>query len=91
MRVRVGPGARRDRIIGRHDNALKVAVRSPAEKGRANAELIRVVAEALDLAPRDVEILRGSTSRDKVLLVSGMGELQLRSLVEALLVRLGAT
>lgn len=72
LRVRVSPGAKRDRILGEHGGALKVAVRSPAEKGRANRELCRLVAEAVGLAPRDVEVLKGATSRDKVLLLRGM-------------------
>jgi len=72
LRVRVSPGAKRDRILGEHDGALKVAVRSPAEKGRANRELCRLVAAALGLAPRDVAILKGETARDKVLLLRGM-------------------
>lgn len=72
LRVRVSPGAKRDRILGEHGGALKVAVRSPAEKGRANRELCRLVAAALGLAPRDVAILKGETVRDKVLLLRGM-------------------
>ena len=72
LRVRVSPGAKRDRILGEHAGALKVAVRSPAEKGRANRELRHLVAAALGIAPRDVEVLKGATARDKVLLLRGL-------------------
>jgi uncharacterized protein (TIGR00251 family) len=72
VRVRVSPGAKKDRVLGEHDGALKVAVRAPAEKGRANREVCRLVAGAVGLAPRDVVILRGETARDKVLLLRGL-------------------
>ncbi|MHC4939928.1 MAG: DUF167 domain-containing protein [Planctomycetota bacterium] len=72
LRVRVSPGARRERILGPHGDALKVAVRAPAERGRANKELCRLIADALGLAPRDVEVIRGATARDKVLLLRGL-------------------
>ena len=87
LRVRVSPGAKRDRFLGEHDGALKIAVRAPAEKGRANKELCGTLARALDLAPRDVEVLRGATARDKVLLIRGLDPPSL----DALLVTLGPT
>ena len=72
LRVRVSPGAKRDGILGEHAGALKVAVRSPAEKGRANRELCRLVAAAAGVPARDVVLLRGETSRDKLLLIRGV-------------------
>ena len=72
LRVRVSPGAKQDRILGEHAGALKVSVRSPAEKGRANKELCRLIASAVGLPPRDVEVLKGTTSRDKLLLLRGL-------------------
>ena len=66
LRVRVRAGASRSRILGVHAGALKVAVASPAEKGRANREVLRLVAEVFGLAPRHVEILAGQTFSDKV-------------------------
>ena len=83
--MRVSPGAKRDRLLGEHDGALKIAVRAPADKGRANDELCRTIAAAFGLARRDVEVLRGATSRDKVLLIRGVDAPRL----DRLLVTLG--
>ena len=83
--MRVSPGAKRDRLLGEHDGALKIAVRAPADKGRANDELCRTIAAALGLARRDVEVLRGATARDKVLLIRGVDAPRL----DRLLVTLG--
>ena len=89
LQIRVAPGAKRDRIVGLHGDALKVAVRQPPEGGRANKAVCRLVADALDLAPRDVTVQRGATARDKVLHIAGVDAETLRSQVAALLVRLG--
>jgi uncharacterized protein YggU (UPF0235/DUF167 family) len=43
-----------------------IGLGSPAEKGRANDELIALVADIAGLASSDVSILRGANSRLKV-------------------------
>jgi len=72
LRVRVSPGAKKDGILGPRGDCLKIAVRTPAEGGRANREVCRVLADYIGLAPREVEVLRGMRSRDKVLLIRGV-------------------
>ena len=89
LRVRVAPGAKREGIVGVFGDALKVAVRQPAEGGRANKAVCAVVAAALDCAPRCVVVHRGATSRDKVLRFTACNIETLRSKVAALLVLLG--
>ena len=69
--VRVKPGARREFVGGRWDGpggpALLVAVTAPAVDGKATAAAIRAVARAFDVRSRDVTLLSGERSRDKVL------------------------
>jgi uncharacterized protein (TIGR00251 family) len=72
VRVRISPGSKKNAILGTRGDCLKIAVRTPAEGGRANREVCRVIADYIGLAPRDVEVLRGIRSRDKVLLVRGV-------------------
>ncbi len=68
--VRVKPGARRAVVGGRWDGAagaaLLVAVAAPAVEGKANEAVRRALAEAFGVRPRDVEIVSGERSRDKV-------------------------
>jgi uncharacterized protein YggU (UPF0235/DUF167 family) len=59
-------------LVGRHGDAWKVRVRSAPERGRANAEVTRLLAGELGLAPRDVSVVTGHTSRDKVVEVTGL-------------------
>lgn len=67
--VRAQPGARRSGLVGVWNHALKVAVRAPAQDGRANDELLESLAAVLGLRPRDLELDRGATARDKQILV----------------------
>jgi uncharacterized protein (TIGR00251 family) len=81
LKVRVAPGASREGVLGAHGDAIKVAVREPPEKGRANDALTRLLAAALGCRPSDVRVLRGHASRDKVVLFHGIDEAELRARV----------
>jgi uncharacterized protein (TIGR00251 family) len=65
LHVRVKPRARRAGILGRHGAGIKAAVRAAPERGRANDELIEVLAKALGIARSDAEIVAGASSQDK--------------------------
>ena len=69
--VRVSPGARRTAVLGEHAGALKVAVAAPPEKGRANAELVRFLSEALGVGKRCLRIVSGGASKTKRIAVEG--------------------
>jgi uncharacterized protein len=66
--VWVVPGASATRIVGPHGDALKVRVAAPAEGGRANAALLRLLELKLG-APCDVE--SGHAHRRKVIRARG--------------------
>lgn len=63
--VRAQPGARRSAVVGVWNGRLKIAVRSPAEDGRANEELIEVLADALGLKRQGLVLLGGAKGRLK--------------------------
>ena len=73
LQLRVAPGAGRSAVVGRHGTAWKLRVAAPAERGRANDSVIALLAESLELRRPDVRIVRGATSRDKVVEVVGLG------------------
>lgn len=68
LAVKVTPGAREESVTLAED-AVLVKVRAPADKGAANDAVIAVVARALGLAPSRLTLLRGATSRQKLLAV----------------------
>lgn len=72
LAVRAQPGAKKDAILGRHGDALKVAVTAPAEDGRANAALVEYLKSWLGVKRSQVELLSGQKNRQKVFLIRGM-------------------
>ncbi|MDG2306046.1 MAG: DUF167 domain-containing protein [Candidatus Binatia bacterium] len=83
IRVRVSPGARKEGVLGLYGDVLKVAVRAPPEKGRANKALVEVLAQALGVARSSLAVVAGETSRDKTLVVSGLEAATIRARLAA--------
>jgi uncharacterized protein (TIGR00251 family) len=82
--IRVKPGSSRVSVGGRRGDALIVAVSARAVDGKATEAALRAVASAFGVPRRDVTLVAGATSRDKVIDVSGHDE-ELAARCEALL------
>lgn len=70
--VHVRPRSSRSAILGVREGSLDVALTAPPADGAANAELIKLLARALDVRRGDVSILAGASSRGKLIEVNGM-------------------
>lgn len=68
--IHVIPNASHTQVDGEHDGALRVRLYAPPVDGKANLALIAWLARTLGLAKRDVELVRGQTSKRKQLRVS---------------------
>lgn len=73
LSVHVRPKSSRSAILGVRERALDVALTSPPADGAANSELQRLVARALNVGQRDVSIVAGASSRNKVIEINGVG------------------
>lgn len=65
LALRVTPGARRERIE-LVDGRLQVKVRAKPQDGAANDAVLALLATALGTAPSRLRLLRGATSREKL-------------------------
>lgn len=76
--VRAEPRARREGITGLFQGGggvwLRLAVHEAPEDGRATRAVAQLLARLLGMAPRDVELLRGATTRQKHFLLRGDAE-----------------
>lgn len=66
LAVRVTPGARVE-ALEIVDGRLLAKVRAKPEDGKATAAVIALIASALGLAPSRLTLLRGATSREKLI------------------------
>jgi uncharacterized protein (TIGR00251 family) len=78
LEIQAKPRAGKSRIVGVRDGALVVALAAPPVDGAANQELVNVLARALGIAKSAVEIVRGETSKTKLVAVRGLAEDELR-------------
>jgi len=74
LKVKVSPGASRSEIKGWIRDQLKIQVKAPPEKGKANKELRRFLAKVLSIATGQVSVCSGETSRNKTVCIEGLPE-----------------
>jgi len=65
LALHVQPGAKRTEVAGVHGDALRIRLAAPPVEGKANAALLRFLADAFDVPLRNVTLVRGETSRSK--------------------------
>lgn len=82
--VHVHPGSRRPGVVGLHGDAVKIGVGAPPTEGRANQEVVTVVAGLFDVPTDRVTLVSGHRSRRKRLLVEGLDPDQARRVVDGL-------
>lgn len=68
--IHVIPNAAFTQADGMHDGSLRVRLHAPPVDGKANLALMAWLADTLGVAKRDVELVRGQTSKRKQLRVS---------------------
>lgn len=79
VRVYVQPRAARNKIVGLHEEELKVALTAPPVDGAANKACRELLARVCRLSKGQVVLLSGASSRHKRLLLSGQLLAEIRS------------
>ena len=72
LAIKAVPNAPRSEVIGWLGDALKVKVHAPPVEGRANEVLREFLADRLGVPRRAVTVLRGDTSRQKLIRIDGL-------------------
>ncbi len=74
LNVRLQPRARHDEVVGERAGAVVIRVTAPPVDGKANAALCAFVARSVGVGTSRVSVVRGQTSRDKVVRVEGVAQ-----------------
>lgn len=70
----IQPRASHNRIVGIHNQSLKIKLTSPPVDGAANQACIKFLAKAFGISPSQVSIVRGETSRTKTIQFEAMDQ-----------------
>ena len=82
LNVRVVPRAARDAIVGVMENGvLKVRIQAPPLEGKANAQLVKFLADRWNTSRADIRILSGNAGRNKRLCIAAASEDLLKELL----------
>jgi len=65
--IKVFPKSSNQKIVLDAANMLKVYIKSPPEKGKANQEVIKLFSKLLDIPQAKIEIVRGQMGRMKTI------------------------
>ena len=71
LSVHVQPGAKHTQWAGLYGDAVKIRLSAPPVDGKANEALCQFLARASACAPREVSVVRGQTSRQKIICFHG--------------------
>ncbi|MHB1215504.1 MAG: DUF167 domain-containing protein [Thiobacillus sp.] len=73
LELHVQPGAKVTAVVGDHGGRLKLKIAAPPVDNKANAHLLTWLAAQLNVPKSAVRLVRGETSRQKTVAVSGGG------------------
>ena len=86
VKLRVSPRAKSTAIKGLYGEcAIKLSVAAPPVEGKANAEIERYLSRVFEVPGSDITVVKGASSRDKVVFVSGSGPDEIRTLLNSLI------
>ena len=73
LAVRVTTRASKNQIVGAlNDGTIKIRITAAPVEGQANEELVKFLSDVLGIAKTRIEIVAGSTGRDKLISVLDM-------------------
>jgi len=80
--VHAKPRAKKSKILGPKGDALEVSLAAPPVDGAANEELVRTLSDALGVPKRQIALVRGDSSRQKLVEVTGLSLDEVRARLE---------
>ncbi|MBI1961480.1 MAG: YggU family protein [Parcubacteria group bacterium] len=65
--IKITPRSKENKIVGLKNGILRVRIAAPPVEGKANRALVAFLADAWGVSKSSIRIVRGETSREKVL------------------------
>ena len=74
LKIKVYPSANREEVTREEDGSFKVKLTAPPERGKANKELLKLMARELKIPKSRLSIKRGEHSRTKIIAIGANDE-----------------
>ncbi|MBN1370090.1 MAG: DUF167 domain-containing protein [Dehalococcoidaceae bacterium] len=71
LNLKLSPGAKSNSISGYQDGVLSIRIKAPPVEGKANQETIAFLSHELGTARSNINIVRGLSSKNKVIVIAG--------------------
>jgi uncharacterized protein (TIGR00251 family) len=81
LAIRVQPRAKRSEVAGERQGAVVIRVSAPPVDGKANEAVCRLIAERVGVPRSAVRIVRGESSRDKLVRIDGLSADEARTVL----------
>ena len=65
LHLHIQPNANKDEWVGFHGERIKLRIKSPPVDGKANARLLKFIADEFGVHKSACQLISGETSRDK--------------------------
>jgi len=72
LALKINAGAKRTQFAGRHGDAWKLRVAAPPVDGKANAAILKFIAQIAGVRASEITIISGQTSSTKLLEIEGI-------------------
>ena len=69
INIYVIPRSSKSEIVGIYNDSLKIKLKSPPVDNAANEELVRFLAEKLNISKKNIEIISGHKQKKKIILL----------------------
>jgi uncharacterized protein len=83
LKVRVIPNAPRNQLTAIVNDEVRIKIHAPAHDGKANAEVVRFLAELIECQRSRITIKRGEKARNKIIEIIGLSPEEVRRKLEA--------
>ena len=85
LAIKVIPSSSSDCIVGWLEDTLKIKVKAPADKGKANKAVVSVIEKSLLLQKGSVSIESGLTASKKIIAITGYDATDIAARLSALI------
>ncbi len=84
IKLHIIPNAKKNEIIGKYNNLLKIKISSPPVDGAANKEIKRFLSKTFNISKSKIEILKGEKSKDKKIFIKDIKKTDIEKIVGGL-------